>query len=112
MSQRSAAVGYGAGNRTPRRLPHERFGGGARTFRIARTDDDRMTAAAQRMASPLPSWPVPPRTAIVALMMNECPVLAIRYGNANVWQQLFFHFSPLAARGSKERPVVWYAGSS
>jgi hypothetical protein len=39
-------------------------------------------------------------------MMNECPVFAIRYGNANVWPQLFFHLSSLAARGSKERPVV------
>jgi hypothetical protein len=32
----------GAGDRTPRHLPLERFGGGARTLGIARTDDDRM----------------------------------------------------------------------
>ena len=48
--------------------------------------------------------PVPPRTAIVAFMMNECPVLAIRYGKPT-WPQLFFRFSPRAARGSKQCPV-------
>ena len=42
----------GAGDRTPRHLPLERFGGGARTLGIARTDDDRMTGGGPTHGEP------------------------------------------------------------